>query len=147
MIIFGSLVQKATISRICSTLAITLAAGIPLIDALNRVSRVANNLWYRDAMLHTREQVTQGESIALAMRSTQLFPAMVTQMIEIGEKSGALDQMFSKVGEYYRDQVNTAVEGLTTMIEPLLIVIIGGVVGVFVFAMYLPIFNLGLAIK
>lgn len=145
--LFGTLIQKAIISRICSTLAVTLAAGIPLIDALNRVSRVANNLWYRDALLHARDQVSQGESIALALRSTQLFPAMVTQMIEIGEKSGALDQMFGKVGDYYRDQVNTSVEGLTTMIEPLLIVVIGGIVGVFVFAMYLPIFNLGLAIK
>lgn len=145
--LFGNLTRKAIVSRICSTMAITLAAGIPLIDALNRVAKVANNLLFRDAMIHAREQVSQGESIALALRSTQLFPPMVTQMIEIGEKSGALDQMFAKVGEYYRDQVNTAVEGLTTMLEPLLIVVIGLIVGVFVFAMYLPIFNLGLAIK
>lgn len=145
--IFGALAKKAIISRICSTLAVTLAAGIPLMDALNRVAKISQNHWYRDAMLMASEEVAQGESISMAMRGTQLFPPLVTQMIEIGEKSGSLDMMFSKVGEYYRDQVNTAVEGLTTIIEPLLIVIVGAIVGVFIIAMYLPIFNLGMAIK
>lgn len=147
VMLFGPLIRKAIISRICSTLSITLGAGIPLIDALNRVSNVATNHYFHDAIMQTREQVSQGESIALAMRSTQMFPPMVTQMIEIGEKSGALEQMFDKVGEYYRDQVNTSVEGLTTLIEPLLIVILGVMIGVFVIAMYLPIFKLGTAIK
>lgn len=146
-ILFGSLLQKAIISRICSTLAITLTAGIPLIDSLSRAAKVANNQLYRDAILQTREQVTQGESVALALRSTQMFPPMVSQMIEIGEKSGSLDHMFDKVGQYYREQVNTAVEGLTTMIEPIMIIIVGALIGVFVVAMYLPIFNLGMAIK
>lgn len=146
-ILFGSLIQKAIIARVASTVAITLGAGIPLIEALSRVSKVANNEVYQEGIHQVREQVTQGESISLAMRSTQLFPPMVTQMIEIGEKSGALDQMFNKVGEYYRDQVNTAVEGLTTMIEPLMIVFVGALIGVFMLAMYLPIFNLGMAIK
>lgn len=147
MILFGSLIRKAIISRICSTLAITLGAGIPLVDALTRIAKVANNYYFSDAILHTREQVIQGESISLAMKSTQLFPPMVTQMVEIGEKSGALEHMFSKVGEYYRDQVNTTVEGLTTLIEPLLIVILSIIIGIFVIAMYLPIFRLGMAIK
>ncbi|HLB55744.1 MAG TPA: type II secretion system F family protein [Coxiellaceae bacterium] len=145
--LFGPLVQKAIISRICSTMAITLGAGIPLIESLQRAANVSNNQLFRDAILQTREQVTQGESVALSMRSTQMFPPMVSQMIEIGEKSGALDKMFDKVGQYYRDQVNTSVEGLTTMIEPLMIIFIGALIGVFVLAMYLPIFNLGMAIK
>lgn len=147
IILFGSLMQKAIISRICSTLAITLTAGIPLIEALNRAAKVANNQLYRDAILQTREQVIQGESVALAIRGSQMFPPMVSQMIEIGEKSGSLDRMFDKVGQYYREQVNTAVEGLTTLIEPLMIILVGALIGVFVIAMYLPIFNLGMAIK
>ena len=147
VIIFGSLIRKAILARICATLSITLAAGIPLIDALNRTAKVATNQFYQDAILQTREQVTQGEPMALAMRSTQMFPPMVTQMIEIGEKSGSLELMLNKVGEYYRDDVNTSVEGLTTLIEPLLIVVLGIIIGVFVIAMYLPIFKLGSAIK
>lgn len=147
MILIGGLTQKAIISRTCSTLAITLTAGIPLIEALSRAATVTNNHYFHEAILQTREQVTQGESVSFALRSTQLFPPMVSQMIEIGEKSGALDKMFSKIGQYYREQVNSAVEGLTTLIEPLMIVLIGALIGVFVLAMYLPIFNLGLAIK
>lgn len=147
VIIFGTLMQKAIVSRICSTLAITTGAGIPLLDALSRTAKVATNHYFHDSLVQTRELVSQGESIALALRSTQMYPPMVTQMIEIGEKSGALEQMFNKVGEYYRDQVNTAVDGLTTLIEPLLIVILGVIIGVFVIAMYLPIFKLGAAIK
>lgn len=147
VILFGSVTQKAIISRICSTLSATLAAGIPLVEALNHVAKVANNLLFYEAVMQIREQVTQGESVALAIRTTQMFPAMVAQMIEIGEKSGALDQMFGKVGQYYREQVNSVVEGLTTMIEPIMIVFLGAIVGVFLLAMYLPIFNLGMAIK
>jgi len=147
MIIFGKLAHKAILARICSTLAITLTAGVPLIDALQSVAKVANNHWYRDAILNVREEVVQGESISLAMRSTQMFPALLCQMIEIGEKSGSLDQMLNKMGVFYSDDVNTAVEGLTTLIEPILIVILGTVVGVFLFAMYLPLFKLGSVIK
>jgi len=147
IILFGPLMQKAIISRLCSTLAITLAAGIPLIDALSRAAKVTNNQLYSDAILQAREQVTQGESIALALRGSQMFPPMVSQMVEIGEKSGSLDQMFDKVGQYYREQVNTTVEGLTTLIEPLMIILVGALIGVFVIAMYLPIFNLGMAVK
>ncbi|EKD76954.1 MAG: hypothetical protein ACD_42C00522G0002 [uncultured bacterium] len=147
IILFGDLIQKATIARICSTLSITLTAGIPLIDALGRVSKVATNILYRDAVIHARDQVAQGEPMARAFRETQLFPAIVTQMIEIGEKSGSLDMMLRKVGQYYSDQVDTTVDGLTTLIEPLMIIFVGIIVGVFVFAMYLPIFNLGMAIK
>lgn len=145
--LFGTLMQKAIISRICMTLSITLGAGVPLIEALNRVQAVANNLVYADAIAKVREDVSQGKSISLSLRSTQLFPPMVTQMIEVGEKSGALDHMLAKVAEYYREQVNTAVEGLTTLIEPLLIVVLGVIIGLFVVAMYLPIFNLGMVLK
>lgn len=147
VVLFGPIIQKAIISRICSTLSINLMAGIPLIEALNRIAKVANNQLFYDALLQIRELVLQGESISLAMRETFMFPAMVSQMIEIGEKAGSLDHMLDTVGSYYREQVNSHVEGLTTIIEPLLITLIGGVVGIFIFAMYLPIFNLGLAIK
>ncbi|EKD92183.1 MAG: General secretion pathway protein F [uncultured bacterium] len=147
IILFGPIVQKAIISRICSTLSINLMAGIPLIEALNRVARVSNNQLFYDALLQVRELVLQGESVSLAMKETFMFPAMVSQMVEIGEKAGSLDHMLDTVGSYYREQVNSSVEGLTTIIEPLLIMLIGGIIGVFIFAMYLPIFNLGLAIK
>ncbi|EKD76867.1 MAG: hypothetical protein ACD_42C00559G0002 [uncultured bacterium] len=147
IILFGKLIQKAIISRVSMTLAITLSAGIPLIDALERIADVAGNVIYRDALMQTREEVMQGKAFALSLKSTQLFPSIVTQMIEVGEKSGELDHMLTKVAEYYRDQVNTAVEGLTTLIEPLLIITLGLIIGLFVIAMYLPIFNLGMAIK
>lgn len=147
LFIIGNLIQKVTIARVCATLSITLTAGIPLIDALSRIARVATNQLYRESIAHAREQVVQGESIATALRETQLYPPMVTQMIEIGEKSGSLDQMFNKIGQYYSEQVDTTVDGLTTLIEPLMIIIVGIIVAIFMFAMYLPIFNLGLSIK
>lgn len=145
--LFGSLIQRSLIAHICSTLSITLKAGIPLMDALSRCAKVPTNLLFNEAILFARDQVEQGESMANAFRETQLFPPMVTQMIEVGEKSGSLDHMLEKAAEYYSEQVDSAVDGLTTIIEPLLIVMIAGVVGVFLFAMYLPIFNIGMIIK
>ncbi len=147
MPLFGSLIQRSIIAHICTTLSITLQAGIPLMDALSRCAKVPTNLLFSEAILFARDQVEQGESMARAFRETQLFPPMVTQMIEVGEKSGSLDKMLEKAGEYYSEQVDSAVDGLTTIIEPLLIIIIAGVVGVFLFAMYLPIFNIGMIIK
>ena len=147
MPIFGKLITHSIISHICSTLSITLGAGIPLMDALSRCAKVPTNILFVEAILFSRDQVEQGESMARAFRETQLFPPMVTQMIEVGEKSGSLDKMLEKVGEYYSEGVDSTVDGLTTIIEPLLIVIIACVVGVFLYAMYLPIFNLGMAIK
>ena len=145
--IFGTLIRHSLIAHICSTLSITLSAGIPLMDALSRCAKVPTNMLFTEAILFSRDQVEQGESMARAFRETQLFPSMVTQMIEVGEKSGSLDKMLEKIGEYYSEGVDTTVDGLTTIIEPLLIVIIACIVGIFLFAMYLPIFNLGMVIK
>lgn len=145
--LFGELARKAIISRICLTLAITLAAGVPLMNALERLIQVAGNILFRDAIAQTREEVAQGESMAKSMKETFLFPSLVVQMVNIGEKSGALESMLRKISDYYREQVNTMVDGLTTLIEPILLILIAAIIGSFVVAMYLPIFNLGMAIK
>lgn len=145
--LFGELARKAIISRICLTLAITLAAGVPLMNALERLIQVAGNILFRDAIAQTREEVSQGEPMAKSMKETFLFPPLVVQMVNIGEKSGALESMLRKISDYYREQVNTMVDGLTTLIEPILLILIAAIIGSFVVAMYLPIFNLGMAIK
>jgi len=145
--LFGELAKKAIISRICLTLSITLSAGVPLLHALGQIMQAAGNILFRDAISQTREEISQGEPMAKAMQETYLFPPLVVQMVNIGEKSGALESMLRKIADYYRDEVNTMVDGLTTLIEPILLIIIASIIGVFVIAMYLPIFNLGMAIK
>lgn len=147
VILFGDLARKAIISRICLTLSITLSAGIPLINALSQITEASGNILFSEALAQTREEITQGEPMAKSLQETYLFPALVIQMVNIGEKSGSLEEMLRKVAEYYREQVNAMVDGLTTMLEPILLVLISGVIGSFIIAMYLPIFNLGMAMK
>lgn len=145
--LFGKLIKQSLTARICSTLAITLSAGIPIMDALSRCATIPNNAFFCEAILFVQNQVEQGQNMACAFRETQVFSPMVTQMIEVGEKSGSLNKMLAKISEYYTEEVDSVVNGLTTLIEPLLIVFIASIVGVFLFAMYLPIFNLGMIIK
>lgn len=141
--IFGPLIRKSSIARVVSTLSIALAAGIPLVEALECVARVADNLLYTDAIYAARDDVRHGGELAVALQESKLFPAMVTQMISIGEKSGALETMLTKIAEFYNEQVNTMVDALSTLIEPLMIVMLGIIVGGFVVSMYLPIFQIG----
>ncbi len=141
--IFGDLVYKAIIARYSRTLATTFAAGVPLIDALESTAGATNNVVYEDAVMKIRDDVATGQQLQFAMRATNLFPSMAIQMVAIGEESGALDAMLDKVATHYENEVDNAVDGLTSMMEPLIMAILGILVGGLVVAMYLPIFQMG----
>lgn len=141
--IFGDLVYKAIIARYSRTLATTFAAGVPLIDALESTAGATNNVIYYDAVMRIREDVSTGQQLQFAMRSTDRFPSMAVQMVAIGEESGALDAMLEKVATHFENEVDNAVDGLTSMMEPLIMAILGILVGGLVIAMYLPIFQMG----
>ncbi|ENW98825.1 hypothetical protein F900_02913 [Acinetobacter modestus] len=141
--IFGDLVYKAIIARYSRTLATTFAAGVPLIDALESTAGATNNVVYENAVMKIREDVATGQQLQFAMRASNRFPPMAIQMVAIGEESGALDSMLDKVATHYENEVDNAVDGLTSMMEPLIMVVLGVLVGGLVVAMYLPIFQMG----
>ena len=141
--VFGALFTKAAISRYARTLSTMLAAGAPLTDALDQVSGAAGNRIYKDAILRMRDDVATGQRLNAAMRKTRLFPNMVIQMTAVGEESGALDNMLAKIADYYEREVDDAVGGLTSLMEPLVMALLGIVLGGLVIAMYLPIFAMG----
>jgi len=144
--IIGEILEKSAIARFCRTLAITFAAGVPLVDALKIVGGATGNVVYNDAALRIREDVAVGHQLQLAMQQTNVFPNMVIQMAAIGEEAGSLDEMLVKVAEAYEEEVNNSVDALSSLLEPLIIVFIGGVVGTMVIAMYLPIFKMAAVI-
>lgn len=141
--IFGDLVYKAIIARYSRTLATTFAAGVPLIEALESTAGATNNVVYRKAVMQIRDDVSTGQQLQFAMRTTNVFPSMAIQMVAIGEESGALDAMLEKVATHFENEVDNAVDGLTSMMEPLIMAILGVLVGGLVVAMYLPIFQMG----
>ncbi|MDX1823766.1 MAG: type II secretion system F family protein [Thiohalomonadales bacterium] len=141
--IVGDLAFKSTIARYARTLSTTFAAGVPLIEALDACAGATGNVVYRNAVLQVKEDVSTGQQLQFAMRSTGVFPAMALQMTAIGEESGALDAMLEKVATYYEDEVDNAVDGLTSMMEPLIMAVLGVLIGGLIIAMYLPIFQLG----
>lgn len=141
--IFGDLVYKAIIARYARTLATTFAAGVPLIDALESTAGATGNVVYYNAVMRIREDVSTGQQLQFAMRSTNVFPSMAVQMVAIGEESGALDAMLEKVATHFENEVDNAVDGLTSMMEPLIMAVLGVLVGGLVIAMYLPIFQMG----
>ncbi|NEV63577.1 type II secretion system F family protein [Thiorhodococcus minor] len=140
--VIGGILNKAALARFARTLSTMFAAGVPLVEALQSVSGATGNIVYQDAVLKMREEVATGQSLQLAMRQRDLFPHMVIQMTAIGEESGALDDMLGKVADFYEEQVDNAVDSLSSLLEPLIMVVIGGLVGSLVVAMYLPIFKL-----
>lgn len=141
--IFGDLVYKSIIARFSRTLATTFAAGVPLIEALESTAGATNNVIYEKAVMGIRDDVATGQQLQFSMRQTQLFPSMAIQMVAIGEESGALDAMLDKVATHFENEVDNAVDGLTSMMEPLIMAILGILVGGLVVAMYLPIFQMG----
>jgi type IV pilus assembly protein PilC len=144
--IVGDILEKSAIARFCRTLAITFAAGVPLVDALQIVAGATGNAVYNDAAARIREDVAVGHQLQLAMQQTNVFPNMVIQMAAIGEEAGSLDEMLVKVAEAYEEEVNNAVDALSSLLEPLIIVFIGTIVGTMVIAMYLPIFKMAAVI-
>jgi len=141
--IVGNIVYKAAVARYARTLSTTFAAGVPLVDALDSVSGATGNVVFRNAVAKVKQDVTSGMQLNFSMRSTNAFPAMAVQMTAIGEESGALDTMLDKVASYYEAEVDNAVDGLTSLMEPLIMSVLGVLVGGLIIAMYLPIFQLG----
>jgi type IV pilus assembly protein PilC len=140
--IIGGILNKASLARFARTLSTMFAAGVPLVEALESVAGATGNVVYQEAVLKMREEVATGQALQLSMRQRNLFPHMVIQMTAIGEESGALDDMLSKVADFYEEQVDNAVDALSSLLEPMIMVVIGGLVGSLVVAMYLPIFKL-----
>ena len=143
MPVAGDIIYKATIARYARTLATTFSAGVPLVEALESVAGATGNVVYRNAVNKIRDDVSSGTQLNFSMKSAGVFPAMAVQMTAIGEESGALDTMLDKVATYYEDEVDNAVDGLTSLLEPLIMAVLGVLVGGLIIAMYLPIFQLG----
>lgn len=141
--IFGVVIRKATIARWTRTLATMFAAGVPLVEALDSVGGASGNAVYLDATIKIQTEVTTGTSLTVAMQNSNVFPSMVTQMVAIGEESGALDAMLGKVADFYEEEVDEAVANLSALMEPMIMAILGVIIGGLVVAMYLPIFKLG----
>jgi type IV pilus assembly protein PilC len=140
--VVGNIMHQAAIARFARTLAVTFKAGVPLVEALESVAGATGNTVYEKAVLRVRDDVSVGYQVNMAMKQTGLFPHMVVQMVAIGEEAGALDTMLFKVAEFYEQEVNNAVDALASLIEPLIVVMLGVIVGSMVVAMYLPIFKL-----
>ena len=141
--IFGMILNKASLARFARTLATTFAAGVPLIEALDSAAGASGNAVYRNAIMNIKAEVSAGMQMNIAMRNTKLFPDMVIQMVQIGEESGAIDDMLNKVASVYEQEVDDAVDGLSALIEPMIMAFLGVVIGGLIVAMYLPIFQLG----
>jgi len=141
--VIGELLEKAAVARYARTLSTTFAAGVPLIDALDSAAGASGNAVFRDAILEVKAEVSSGMQMNLAMRNCNIFPDMVIQMVAIGEESGAVDDMLSKVANVYEQQVDDAVDGLTALLEPMIMAVLGVVIGGLIIAMYLPIFQIG----
>jgi len=146
MPIFGELIRKATVARFARTLATMFAAGVPLVEALDSVAGAAGNRVYYDATKKIQSEISTGTSLTVAMQNADLFPNMVLQMVAIGEESGALDSMLGKVADFYEGEVDDAVDAISSLMEPVIMVVLGTLIGGLVVAMYLPIFKMGSAV-
>jgi len=142
MPILGVLMRKIAVARFCRTLSTLLASGVSILEALDITARTAGNAIVEEAILTTRKSIERGETIAQPLKETAVFPSMVVQMIGVGEATGALDTMLGKIADFYEEEVDVAVAGLLTLMEPLMIAVLGGIVGGIVIAMYMPIFSL-----
>jgi type IV pilus assembly protein PilC len=140
--VIGGILRKIAVARFCRTLSTLISSGVPILDGLDITAKTSGNAIIEDAILKTRGSIERGETIAEPLKETGVFPSMVSQMIGVGEATGALDTMLAKIADFYEEEVDTAVAGLLTLMEPMLIAFLGGAVGGIVIAMYLPIFDL-----
>ena len=140
--IFGPLFRKVAVARFSRTLGTMVSSGVPILDALDIVARSAGNKVVEEGIHYAREKISEGKTMAEPLAESGVFPGMVVQMIAVGESTGALDQMLGKIADFYDEEVDVAVDALTSLMEPLMLVLLGGMVGYFLVAMYLPIFNL-----
>ncbi|MEM9407249.1 MAG: type II secretion system F family protein [Acidobacteriota bacterium] len=140
--IIGGLLLKVAVSRFCRTLSTLTSSGVAILEGLDITAKTSGNAIVEDAVMAVRKSVEEGKTISEPLAETGVFPAMVCQMINVGEQTGALDQMLSKIADFYEDEVDTAVDGLTKLLEPIMITILGGIIGVIVVAMYLPMYSI-----
>jgi type IV pilus assembly protein PilC len=142
MPVLGNILRKIAVARFCRTLSTLISSGVPILDGLEITAKTSGNSIVEDAVMVTRKSIERGETISVPLKETKVFPAMVTQMIGVGEATGALDTMLSKIADFYEEEVDVAVAGLLTLLEPIMIAVLGVIVGGIVIAMYLPIFDL-----
>jgi type IV pilus assembly protein PilC len=140
--IMGTILRKIAVARFCRTLATLISSGVPILDGLDITAKTSGNSIIEDAVMTTRKSIERGETISAPLRETAVFPPMVVQMIGVGEATGALDTMLAKIADFYEEEVDTAVAGLLTLLEPLMIAVLGVIVGGIVISMYMPIFDL-----
>jgi type IV pilus assembly protein PilC len=145
--LFGPLARKTAVARFTRTLGTMISSGVPILDALEIVAKSAGNKVVEQAIMYVRAKISEGKNIAGPLAETKVFPPMVVQMIGVGEATGAMDAMLNKVADFYDDEVDVAVSSLTSMLEPIMMVFLGGVVGYFMIAMYLPIFTMASVVK
>jgi type IV pilus assembly protein PilC len=136
------MMKKIAVARFCRTLSTLIASGVPILDGLEITARTSGNAIVEDAIMTTRKSIERGETISAPLRETAIFPSMVVQMISVGEATGALDAMLSKIADFYEEEVDAAVAGMLTLLEPIMIAFLGVVVGGIVIAMYMPIFDM-----
>ena len=140
--VLGLIIRKIAVARFCRTLATLISSGVPILDGLEITAKTAGNVIIQDAVMVTRKSIERGETISAPLKETRVFPPMVTQMIAVGEATGALDTMLGKIADFYEEEVDTAVAGLLTLMEPLMIGVLGIIVGGIVISMYMPIFSM-----
>ncbi|MEE2787348.1 MAG: type II secretion system F family protein [Myxococcota bacterium] len=145
--IFGKLLRKVAVAKFTRTLGTMIASGVPILDALDIVAKAANNRIIEDGIYFVRDKISEGSNMADPLLQTGVFPSMVVQMIAVGESTGAMDTMLQKIADFYEDEVEVAVEGFTKLLEPMMMVFIGGIVGTIMIAMYLPIFSVAGNVK
>jgi len=143
--VFGPLLKKVAVARFTRTLSTMITSGVPILDAMEIVARTSGNVILEEVILEARSSIAEGQSISEPLSENEIFPSMVVQMIAVGEATGALDSMLEKIADFYDSEVDTAVEALTSMLEPLLMIFLGGSIGGLVIAMYLPIFQMAAA--
>jgi len=140
--VMGMLIRKVAVARFCRTLGTLTSSGVPILDGLEITAKTSGNAIVEDAIMAVRKSVEEGKTLSGPLSETKVFPSMVVQMVHVGEQTGALDQMLGKIADFYEDEVDTAVEGLIKLLEPLMIVFLGGIIGVIVTAMYLPLYTI-----
>jgi type IV pilus assembly protein PilC len=145
--VIGPVLRKIAVARFTRTLGTLLQSGVPILDSLDICARTAGNVIIEQAVLHVRQSISEGKNMAEPLLQTKVFPDMVVQMIAVGEQTGALDQMLNKIADFYEEETDIAVAALTSALEPIMMVGVGGMVGVVLIAMYLPIFSLAGNIK
>jgi type IV pilus assembly protein PilC len=147
MPIIGPIIQKITVARFSRTMSTLLQSGVPILDAITIVAKSAGNVVVEEGLMYTRDRISEGRNLADPLSEVSVFPGMVVQMVAVGEQTGALDTMLAKIAEFYEEETDVAVAALTALLEPIMMVMVGGVVGVVLIAMYLPIFELAGNIK